>query len=341
MSLAVSSEFSDSQSIEFSSLFDPLQPYFEELDEFLVGQIDHFEPEIQEMVRYALGNSGKRLRSMLLFYSGWDGGSSPPQSMVRAAAVVELVHLATLVHDDILDDAEIRHQRPTVSQKYGASAAVLFGDALFAHALKLAADFPTNEVCRSVSLATRRVCAGEIKQNFHKGSSHLSLSQYFRIIELKTAELFWLSCHLGGYLADRESELIQSLETFGRHLGIAYQVFDDVTDLIGDESEIGKTLGTDLENGKFTLPVLLLFQNLDSQMRHALLARIREGASGVDKDIFTLFEERNILSRTMDFFHRELALSSRALKGEGHRSSMQKLLSINAYIESQMKKFQF
>src|SRR3954462_4407478 len=148
----------------FAGVFTLLAPHLAELDRFLHGQIAAFEPEIRTMADYCIDTSGKRIRPALVFLSGWRGPGEIRADLVQVAAVVELVHLATLVHDDIMDEAALRRARPTASRQYGSAAAVLLGDALFAHALHLASLFPSTEVCRAVSESTRRVCAGEIMQ---------------------------------------------------------------------------------------------------------------------------------------------------------------------------------
>jgi octaprenyl-diphosphate synthase len=239
------------------------------LDRFLQGQLASFEPEIREMVNYCIDTSGKRIRPALVFLSGWRGGAVS-NDLVRAAAVVELVHLATLVHDDIMDHAEVRRSRRTASREYGPTTAVLLGDALFAHALHLATHFPTTEVCAAVAESTRRVCAGEIVQGLRRGSTDLTPAEYQRIIELKTAELFRLSCSLGAQLSGSEAGYVHASDRFGRHLGIAYQIYDDLADFYGREETIGKTLGTDLASGKLTLPLFALMDRLPQAERSAL-----------------------------------------------------------------------
>ena len=181
---------------------------------------------------------------------------------MRAASIVELVHLATLVHDDIMDSADLRRNRRTAMREFGPTAAVLLGDALFAHALHLAAEFPTTDVCAAVSESTRRVCAGEIVQSLRRRSTDLTQADYQRIIDLKTAELFRVSCYLGARLSGAEDGYVSASDRFGRHLGIAYQIFDDLADFFGQEDKIGKTLGTDLASGKLTLPIFELMDRL-------------------------------------------------------------------------------
>jgi len=192
---------STERAASIQSIMAPVNGHLAALSEFLEEQVATFETELQAMVHYCLSNQGKRIRPMLMFFSAWEEEPSEPNpDLIRAAAVVELVHLATLVHDDILDAAAIRHNSETASAKWGADAAVLLGDALFAQALHLATDFSTVTVCRAVSASTRRVCAGEIRQTFERGNSSLSLDDYFHVIDLKTAELFKVSCFLGAHL---------------------------------------------------------------------------------------------------------------------------------------------
>lgn len=258
----------------FSGVFALLAPHLEELDRFLHGQLAEFEPEIRSMAEYCIDVSGKRIRPALVFLAGWRGAQVVAPALVRLAAVVEMVHLATLVHDDIMDEAEIRRNRRTAARTYGPTAAVLLGDALFAHALHLATQFPTNEVCAAVSESTRRVCAGEIVQTLRRGTTGISRADYQRIIDLKTAELFRVSCLLGARLADYEAGFVAAASRFGRHLGIAYQIFDDLVDFFGEERRIGKTLGTDLASGKLTLPLLVLIERLPGAEADTLAAEI-------------------------------------------------------------------
>jgi octaprenyl-diphosphate synthase len=258
----------------FSSGFALLAPHMKELDRFLHGQLAAFEPEIRAMADYCIDTSGKRIRPALVFLSGWRGPGQIPDDLVRVAAVVELVHLATLVHDDIMDGAEVRRNRRTAAREYGPTAAVLLGDALFAHALNLATQFPTTEICSAVSESTRRVCAGEIMQTLRRGSTNITRADYQRIIELKTAELFRVSCFLGACLAGFAPGYVEAVSRFGRHLGIAYQIYDDLADFFGEEKRVGKTLGTDLASGKLTLPLLLLMERLPPAQRDELTAEI-------------------------------------------------------------------
>lgn len=246
-----------------AGVFGRLAEHQAALDAFLREQLAEFEPEIRDLAAYSLDASGKRIRPALVFLSGWQGAGAPSAELVRVAAVVEMVHLATLVHDDIMDGAEVRRNRPTVARRYGSAAAVLLGDALFAHALHLTTQFPTTSVCAAVSVAMRRVCAGEIVQTLRRGSLRVDRADYTRIVDLKTAELFRVSCQLGAEVAGHPAGFVAAASRFGRHLGIGYQIYDDLVDFFGEEARIGKTLGTDLSSGKLTLPLLVLRERLE------------------------------------------------------------------------------
>jgi octaprenyl-diphosphate synthase len=239
------------------------------------GQVERFEPEIREMAAYCLDTTGKRLRPLMVFSCGWNGGETVNDDLVRAAGIVEMVHLATLVHDDIMDKAEIRRGRKTAARAFGSNEAVLLGDVLFSQALHVASEFPAPDICRLVSESTRRVCSGEIMQTLRRRAFSISVAEYRRVIDLKTAELFRLSCGLGAKLSGHESGFVHAAEKFGRHLGIAYQIYDDLLDFVGEEDRIGKTLGTDVATGKLTLPLMLLLERLEAAERSTLILAMR------------------------------------------------------------------
>lgn len=263
--------------VEPASVFACLAPHMAKLDEFLHEQLSEFEPELRDVVGYCLESSGKRIRPALVFFSGWEEKPTISDPLVRVAAVVEMIHMATLVHDDIMDDAEVRRKRPTVARRFGPETAVLLGDALFAHALNIAAGFPTTEVCRNVAAATRAVCSGEIMQTLDQGEELRTISKYRRIIEMKTAELFSVSCFLGAQISSGDESFSRAAESFGHHLGTAYQIYDDLADYFGSESDIGKTLGTDLASGKATLPLLLLIDRVSDREAAGLRRELRSG----------------------------------------------------------------
>lgn len=299
--------------VTFGAVFAGLKPHMAALDDFLRLQVEAFEPEIRSMADYCIDTSGKRIRPALVFLSGWSDGDVPAGEIVKAAAVVELVHLATLVHDDIMDGADLRRNRATAARKFGPTAAVLLGDALFSHALHLAAQFPTTEVCHMVSESTRKVCAGEIVQTMRRGSMHVTREDYWRIIDLKTAELFRVSCFLGARLSGAAPAYVSDVARFGRHLGIAYQIYDDLADFFGDEQRIGKTLGTDFASGKSTLPLQILMERLPESDRLALVEEICGRQPGQMRLRMEQMAEYEVFASVAASVHDEIAQAERAL----------------------------
>jgi octaprenyl-diphosphate synthase len=250
----------------WKKIMEPVEPFLHAVTEQLIRQARDFDPQIVPYAEHALNASGKHLRPALVALAAGCFGK-PNESHVRVAVIIEMVHLATLVHDDVMDEADMRRGRPTVAAKWGNEIAVLFGDCLFAQALKLASSFPTTEVCRSVSLATNTVCSGEILQTQQRRNFPAAQKDYFRVIEMKTGELFTLSCDLASFLSGATPEQRAALRKFGAAVGTAYQVYDDCVDLFGSEVEAGKSLGTDLAKGKLTWPLLLAWERADTSDR--------------------------------------------------------------------------
>jgi len=234
-----------------------VRPELDEVESRIISQAASFDPAVEGYVSYAIGGRGKRLRPLVALLSG--GAVGPIKSEhVDLAVIVELIHVATLVHDDIVDEAEWRRAQPTLNARWGNSLSVLLGDWLFAHALNLSARFEEVEVSRAIARAAREVCTGEIIQTQRRFDLHLGIEDYLRIIEMKTGSLFAVAGSLGALLGGADTATRETLRIFGQKIGTAYQIYDDCIDIAGTERLTGKTLGSDLRKGKLTLPVLML-----------------------------------------------------------------------------------
>ena len=261
---------------EIKQILSLIQPQLDAVEASIVRQAEVFDPAVQGYVAYAVKSSGKRLRpAMALLAAGATGRCDERQQSL--AVIIELIHLATLIHDDVLDGAETRRDQPTANSRWGNSLSVLVGDCLFAHALDLSTRFEDAEISRRIARAASAVCTGEILQTQRRFDLNLSLPDYYRIIEMKTAALFGAAAELGARLNDVPPEVSEALRTYGLKVGTAYQVYDDLLDIAGDESKAGKTLGTDLQKGKLTLPILNLLARSENGQRERLTQIILHG----------------------------------------------------------------
>lgn len=245
--------------VDWKQIVMPLEPFLGAVSSRMSEQINAFEPDLACYAEYALGARGKQLRPALVGLAANAIGKTQ-DSHVTVAVIIEMVHLATLVHDDVMDEARIRRGRPTLAANWGNELSVLLGDCLFARALELAASFPTPEICRAVSKSTNTVCEGEILQTLRRNKIDLGREEYFKILAMKTGELFALACDLGAHLSGATAKQRAASRQFGMSLGTAYQVYDDCVDVFGTERTAGKSLGTDLAKGKLTLPLLVLLE---------------------------------------------------------------------------------
>jgi octaprenyl-diphosphate synthase len=191
------------------------------------------------------------------------------------AAVVEMIHTATLVHDDVLDEADMRRHLATVNARWDHEASVLLGDFLFTHAFYLASTLQTTRGCELIGRATNAVCEGEIRQKGSRADFAISEDEYLQILSAKTGELCACCCQLGAHFAGGEPSVTERMANYGRNLGVAFQIADDLLDLEGDEQTVGKSLGTDLDKQKPTLPIIRALQVTQGRHHQQLLAILR------------------------------------------------------------------
>lgn len=227
-----------------------------ELAEDLRPEAPSLNPLLDHVARYR----GKQLRPALVFLTAKMFGDAQVPHFV-CAKVVELIHTATLVHDDILDGAAVRRSEATVNELHGNEVPVLLGDYIYALAFHMAVSLVDPTCARMFSAAVRVVCQGEITQCLHRGDTDWDEARYLRVISEKTASLYAAACRVGGYYAGANDAQLAALWQFGECLGSAFQIIDDCLDLTGEEAVVGKSLGTDLGLGKLTLPMIHLISN--------------------------------------------------------------------------------
>lgn len=243
------------------------------VEERLRAQILDFDPGVLPYMEYICNTAGKRIRpSLTLLMAGALGKQSDDH--INLSTILELIHMATLVHDDIIDGASSRRNLPTANCKWGNGMAVLLGDALFSHSLAMATEFNDLHLSRRIAQASREVCQGEILQTQRRFDLTMTQADYYKMIGMKTGALFAAATELSAYLSGADEAQCKAFHQLGMELGTAYQIYDDCLDLVGSEEESGKTLRTDLEKGKLTLPILYLLDNADIPQREKLQKRI-------------------------------------------------------------------
>jgi octaprenyl-diphosphate synthase len=318
----------------WKQIVEPVEPFLEAVHLQLAKQVDEFDSALNPYAEYALNGNGKHLRPALVALTANALGEANG-SHVTVAVIIEMVHLATLVHDDVMDESDIRRGQPTLAANWGNEIAVLFGDCLFAQALKLAANFPTPEICRAVATATNTVCSGEILQTQHRRDFRLSRSDYFRVLEMKTAELFALSCELAACLSAAVAPHRAALRRFGLAFGTAYQIYDDCVDLFGSESAAGKSLGTDLAKGKLTLPVLLLWERASAADRAQLEELVQGWPAGAMARVGAMLAQYDTRAPSLECVYQHLKKARQMLRVLPESHGRNCLLSLTEHLARQ------
>ncbi len=263
------------------AILDRVRPRLVEVERRIKTALDSDSEAVTELVAHASQFQGKRLRPALLLLGGQICGELTPDH-TELGVVVELIHTATLLHDDVLDAAKTRRRALTLNAAYDNHVAILLGDIVYSTAFRLANALDDQTAARVLAEITGRICTGEIEQNYYRGQLNLGFDEYFRIIEAKTALLYAVSAELGAHYAGGTPAQKSALFEYGRSLGMAFQIADDCLDLIGNEQRVGKSLGTDLEERKMTLPLIHLWHRLDENGRADLRA-ILEDTELVDR----------------------------------------------------------
>lgn len=223
------------------------------------GELDSPVALIQEMGGYIAGAGGKRLRPMLLLLAARLAGAHGPRC-VRLACVVELLHTATLIHDDVVDQAPLRRGRPSANAQWGDDASVLVGDHLYSKSFAMLVRDNDRAVMETLARATLSMTEAEVFQLERKRSGLATEADYVRIITQKTASFISACCRIGGLLGDIPEEQVEALTRYGLDIGVAFQISDDSLDFVADQSRLGKAIGADLREGKRTLPLIAMLK---------------------------------------------------------------------------------
>lgn len=250
-------------------LLAPVAPGLERMRSILAAQIHEASPAVRDMTDHVARFQGKQMRGALVLLSGEATGNTTDEH-AAVAAIVEMIHLATLVHDDILDGAEVRRRVACVNQRWDNQVAVLLGDFLYARAFALSTQLSSRLCSQLLAETTRTLCVGEIEQSTRRYDFEMSQAVYEEIASAKTASLYGAACELGARYPGGNQELGARMAEAGRKLGLAFQIIDDCLDLTATQEDLGKSVGTDVEDGKITLPVLFAHRAADDATRAAI-----------------------------------------------------------------------
>lgn len=266
-----------------------------QVDRVIAQRLDSAVPLVGEVARYIISAGGKRLRPVLLLLTcgalGYQG-----QHHHNLAAVVEFIHTATLLHDDVVDESTLRRGRPTANENFGNPASVLVGDFLYSRAFQMMLEADSMRVMRTLADATNVIAEGEVLQLMNMHDASLDEQGYLHVIRSKTAKLFEASARLGAILTHSPQHIEDACADYGQALGTAFQVIDDVLDYDGQRTEMGKNLGDDLREGKATLPLILAMQLGNFEQSQTVRQAIETGSLERLTDIIAIVRETGALA---------------------------------------------
>lgn len=298
----------------------------EKVEQFLKDDIKTSVPLINEVILYLLSSGGKRLRPVFLALSarmcGYKGENIPAMS-----AVIEYIHTATLLHDDIIDGAKYRRKRPTANSLYGNDVAVLCGDFLYSRSYITLTEYGAKQVQMILSSAALTMSEGEVIQLLKTGDINLTFDDYIQIITRKTAVLFSAACEIGGRLAEVSEDKIKALKNFGYYLGLGFQMTDDILDYMGNPEITGKKNGTDLFEGKLTLPVIKTLEKTNDSEKNIIAEIFKKKERNDDdlkilKDIMIKYDIEKISEKTADEYINKSLNSLNVFEDNDYRKAL-------------------
>ena len=282
------------------SVLSPVADDMQQLDNVIRTSLHSEVSLINQISDYIINAGGKRLRPALVLLTARALGATPQQmaQAVELAAIVEFIHTATLLHDDVVDESDMRRGRLTANAEYGNSAAVLVGDFLYSRSFQMMVRIGLMDVMDVLSEATNTIAEGEVLQLLNCKDPDVTESRYMQVIDFKTAKLFEASCRLAGIVTGQNRDTIANLGRFGAEVGSAFQLIDDVLDYAGESAALGKNVGDDLREGKPTLPLIHAMQHASGTVKAQIRDAIANGGTQDVSDIMACIEQTGSLNYT-------------------------------------------
>ena len=274
-----------------------VEPQFEAVNDYIVNHLGSNVPLVEKIGHYIVESGGKRLRPLLVLLSanacGYNGDKHIP-----LAAIIEFIHTATLLHDDVVDNSDLRRGKDTANARWGNAPSVLVGDFLYSRAFQVMVEIGSMDIMQVISNATNVIAEGEVLQLLNAKNPDTTEDSYMQVILGKTAMLFEAATESGAILADCSTEQREALRLYGRHLGIAFQLIDDVMDYLSTAEEMGKNVGDDLAEGKPTLPLIHAMREGNDEERQLIRQAIRKGGLEDLESIMAIVRQTGAITYT-------------------------------------------
>jgi octaprenyl-diphosphate synthase len=294
-------------------IYDTVADDFSRVNDLIIKRLSSDVPLVEKIAHYIIESGGKRLRPLLVLLSSRALGYEQDDHL-KLAAVIEFLHTATLLHDDVVDTSDMRRGRSTANAKWGNAPSVLVGDFLYARAFEMMVELQNLRIMDVLSHATAVIAEGEVLQLMNVKNPDVSEEKYMEVIHNKTAMLFEAASHTGALLAGANEDREQALSAYGKHLGLAFQLVDDVLDYRGDAEAMGKNVGDDLAEGKTTLPLIYAMAEGSDDEKQLIRQAIRKGGLDNLPRILQIVNRSGALEYTMEKAREQAALAAACLK---------------------------
>ena len=285
--------------MSIKKILSPINDHMKNVDLVIKNSLDSEIPIINKISSHIINSGGKKLRPALhLLVAGWLGKIN--KKNYQLAAILEFIHTATLLHDDVVDESSRRRHIKTANSVYGNAASVLVGDFLYSRSFQMMVDVNNMQVMKILANTTNQISEGEILQLININNLKINENDYINIVEYKTAKLFEASCSLAAITNNAKLREIKKFTQLGNAFGLIFQIIDDILDYTGQEKKIGKKIGDDLSQGKVTLPVIFALKNGGSTQKRALKNILKEKNLKKLNQVINILEETNALELTRD-----------------------------------------
>jgi len=319
-------------SSHLAALRAPVREDLQAVDQLIVAELSSRVPLIQTITKHIIKSGGKRLRPLMTLLSAKALGYGGDTEHIELAAIIEFIHTATLLHDDVVDKSDLRRGEPTANATWGNQASVLVGDFLYSRAFQILARRDNIPIMKVLANTTNQISEGEVLQLIKRNDADITEEDYHTVIRCKTAQLFSAATEVGAIIATDNKPLQKAMADFGLHLGIAYQMIDDILDYTASADEMGKNLGDDLSEGNPTLPLIYAMHHASSEEAGTIRRAIEKGGLDNLKEILKIINATNALDYTLNYAKKHASLAHTALQSLPDSAYRQSLMDLTAFI---------